>query len=151
MIRRLFRFVLKLALVAGAGAAVSKVLQRRRSEPFPPAPDAPWPPIDLSATPRPVPDPAPAVVDEATLGQDAEGEAVAPEGEVVAVPAEETADGWVEPDDEGDCADSHPVKAKMGSGVFHLPGMANYGRTKADRCYRDKAAAEADGLRQAKR
>ena len=57
---------------------------------------------------------------------------------------------WVEPTG-GVCPTSHPVKAKLASKIFHLPGMANYERTKPDRCYVDAAAAEADGLRAAKR
>ena len=57
---------------------------------------------------------------------------------------------WVEPTD-GACPTSHPVKAKLASKIFHLPGMANYDRTNPDRCYVDAAAAEADGLRAAKR
>jgi hypothetical protein len=32
-----------------------------------------------------------------------------------------------------------------------VPGGASYERTGADRCYADAAAAEADGLRRAKR
>ncbi len=123
MIRRLFRFAIKLGLTAAAGAAVSKVLARRRGDSFPPASDAPWPPIETPVAPA-----APAPVSDAD-------EAVA----------------WVDPDDEGECPTSHPLKAKLSSGVFHLPGMANYERTKADRCYPDEAAAEADDLRQAKR
>jgi hypothetical protein len=58
---------------------------------------------------------------------------------------------WSDPDDDGSCPASYPIKAKLASKVFHLPGMANYERTKADRCYLDASAAEADGLRQAKR
>jgi hypothetical protein len=46
---------------------------------------------------------------------------------------------------------THPVKAKLKSGIYHLPGMLNYERTVPDRWYRDAAAAEADGLRPAKR
>ncbi len=57
---------------------------------------------------------------------------------------------WVEPKGTT-CPASHPVKAKLASGVFHLPGMMHYDRTKPDRCYADPASAEADGLRQAKR
>jgi hypothetical protein len=57
--------------------------------------------------------------------------------------------GWVEPKN-GSCPSSHPVKAKLGSGIFHLPGGASYDRTKADRCYCDADAAERDGLRAAK-
>jgi hypothetical protein len=51
----------------------------------------------------------------------------------------------------GECPPTHPVKAKMGSGIYHLPGMAAYARTNPDRCYIDATAAEADGLRPAKR
>lgn len=57
---------------------------------------------------------------------------------------------WVEPRD-GVCPPTHPVKAKLSSGIFHVPGGAMYARTKPDRCYRDTAAAESDGLRPAKR
>jgi len=57
---------------------------------------------------------------------------------------------WVEP--QGDvCPASHPVKGKLTSGIFHLPGGANYARTKPDRCYATGEAAEADGLRAAAR
>jgi hypothetical protein len=56
---------------------------------------------------------------------------------------------WVEATDGP--PGTHPVKAKMKSGIYHLPGMLNYERTVPDRWYRDAAAAEADGLRAAKR
>ena len=48
------------------------------------------------------------------------------------------------------CPATHPVKAKIGSGIYHEPGGANYDRTQPDRCYLDAAAAEADGLRRSK-
>jgi hypothetical protein len=57
---------------------------------------------------------------------------------------------WVEPVDGG-CPASHPVKAKLTSGIFHVPGGALYDRTSPDRCYVDASAAEADGLRASKR
>ncbi|HEX3392955.1 MAG TPA: hypothetical protein VHS52_00375 [Acidimicrobiales bacterium] len=57
---------------------------------------------------------------------------------------------WVEPDG-GVCPTTHPVKAKLRSAIFHLPGMAAYARTSPDRCYRDEAAALGDGLRKAAR
>ncbi|MGK2950700.1 MAG: sunset domain-containing protein, partial [Acidimicrobiales bacterium] len=60
------------------------------------------------------------------------------------------AKAWVEPSGEV-CPTSHPVKAKLTSKIFHLPGMLNYERTRPDRCYRDADAAEGDGLRAAKR
>jgi hypothetical protein len=62
----------------------------------------------------------------------------------------EPSGSWVEPDD-GACPVSHPVKGKVTSGIFHVPGGQNYERTRADRCYADSIAAEADGMRQAKR
>ena len=58
--------------------------------------------------------------------------------------------GWVDPSD-GTCPTSHPVKAKLASGIFHVPGGANYDRTRPDRCYVSPEVATADGLRAAKR
>ena len=46
---------------------------------------------------------------------------------------------------------THPVKAKLSSGIYHVPGGLSYERTRPDRWYRSVAAAEADGLRAAKR
>ena len=57
---------------------------------------------------------------------------------------------WLDPVGS-ECPPTHPVKAKMSSGIYHLPGMLAYARTHPDRCYVDAAAAEADGLRPAKR
>ncbi|MEZ5178600.1 MAG: hypothetical protein R2746_10070 [Acidimicrobiales bacterium] len=57
---------------------------------------------------------------------------------------------WVKPV-EGACPEGYPVKAKLSSGIFHLPGMAAYGRTTPDRCYASAEDALADGLRAAKR
>ena len=56
---------------------------------------------------------------------------------------------WLDPVDGG-CPTSHPVKAKLTSGIYHVPGGLNYERTSPDRCYLDAATAEADGLRGAK-
>jgi hypothetical protein len=60
------------------------------------------------------------------------------------------APAWTEPNDDGSCPSTHPVKAKLSSGIFHVPGGLNYERTHADRCYVDEAAAVADGLRPSK-
>jgi hypothetical protein len=57
---------------------------------------------------------------------------------------------WVEPDD-GSCPLTHPIKAKLSSGIFHEPGGGNYDRIRAERCYVDPDAAIADGLRAPKR
>jgi hypothetical protein len=54
------------------------------------------------------------------------------------------------PLDDGRCPPSHPIKAKLRSGLYHQPGMAAYERTHPDRCYAEAVDAEADGLRRAK-
>jgi hypothetical protein len=57
---------------------------------------------------------------------------------------------WVEPIGST-CPTTHPVKAKVTSRIFHLPGMFAYERTRPDRCYSDAGAAEADGFTRSKR
>ncbi|MDQ3575131.1 MAG: hypothetical protein M3404_09475, partial [Actinomycetota bacterium] len=57
---------------------------------------------------------------------------------------------WVDADD-GVCPPSHPVKAKLSSRLFHLPGMAFYKRTRAERCYADEESAVRDGFTRSKR
>lgn len=57
---------------------------------------------------------------------------------------------WVAPEGR-ECPATHPVKAKLASKLYHLPGMLAYDRTVPDRCYVDPAAAEADGFARAKR
>ena len=132
MIRRLFRIGMWLGLLAGIAFALAKLLESQRQD----APAAlgarePWPRLES--------DPAVAAAPVAR--------AVADPSAPVATPA---AKAWVEPAG-GACPSSHPVKGKIASKIFHLPGMANYERTKPDRCYLDASAAEADGLRPAKR
>ncbi|MBV8949761.1 MAG: hypothetical protein JOZ99_02720 [Actinobacteria bacterium] len=57
---------------------------------------------------------------------------------------------WAEPVD-GDVVPGYPVKGKVGSGIYHVPGGLSYARTIPDRCYATPQDAEADGLRPAKR
>ncbi len=57
---------------------------------------------------------------------------------------------WAYPVD-GECPPTHPIKAKLRSGIYHLPGMMAYDRARPDRCYATTEDAEADGLRRAKR
>jgi hypothetical protein len=133
VLRRLFRIGLTLGLLGGVAVALTKAFGGRRAaapEPGrsvrPLAPEA-WPPLQ--------PDPV--------LAEPVPSSHLEPDPEAPAVL-------WVEP--TGDvCPTSHPVKGKLTSKIFHLPGMLNYDRTKPDRCYRDAPAAEADGLRPAKR
>jgi hypothetical protein len=69
---------------------------------------------------------------------------------VPAAPTPIVTAAWVEPID-GACPATHPIKAKLSSGIYHQPGGMNYERTNADRCYADPEAADGDGLRPAKR
>ncbi len=69
---------------------------------------------------------------------------------VATTPAPTGPRSWVEPVDRT-CPDGYPVKAKLKSGIFHVPGGLAYDRTFPDRCYPSAEAAEADGLRAAKR
>ena len=57
---------------------------------------------------------------------------------------------WVKPDGST-CPPGYPVKAKTGSKVYRVPGMFSYEESKPERCYRDEAAAVADGFTRAKR
>ncbi len=52
---------------------------------------------------------------------------------------------------DGECPPSHPIKAKLRSGIYHMPGMMAYDRARPDRCYATEVDARADGLRRAKR
>ena len=127
-----FKRLLGAGVLAGAAYAVWRAIDQRAQES-----ELTWTPQPFPSPPKPVPSPprpaSPVVA--------AAPEPVAPE------PA---GDAWVEPTD-GACPASHPVKAKLSSGIFHPPDGQMYERTAADRCYRDPAAAEADGLRASKR
>ena len=117
------------------------------------APPAPAPEPAPTPTPTPTPAPAPAPAAAAQPAPAPEPEPPAPATAPVkkaAAPKKKAAAKSVDPVD-GQCPDSHPVKAKLSSGLFHIPGGFAYARTKADRCYVDVAAAEADGLTQSKR
>lgn len=137
-------------------------LQADPAAPAPPAPVEPSPPVATTplqtepvAEPAPLevapPEPAaptPAASGAAPSKKTAPKKAAQPPAKKPA--ARKPAKAWVEP--SGDvCPTSHPVKAKLTSKIFHLPGMLNYERTRPDRCYRDADAAEGDGLRAAKR
>jgi hypothetical protein len=57
---------------------------------------------------------------------------------------------WVKPVGST-CPSGYPVKAKMASKVFRVPGMFSYEESKPERCYCDEGAAIADGFTRAKR
>jgi hypothetical protein len=74
----------------------------------------------------------------------------APVAASVPAPVAAPVAAWVDPVDRT-CPTTHPIKAKVSSNIFHAPGGANYERTVPDRCYRDEAAAVADGFVKSKR
>ncbi|MEX2255242.1 MAG: hypothetical protein WEC34_07380 [Acidimicrobiia bacterium] len=134
--RRWVRRTLGLGLLAGAAYAVWRAIEANRSPT-----SAEWEPQPFPFPPQPRSDLRP----EKAPGAGAERRAVA-------APAD-TAAGeqrFVEPT-EGACPATHPVKAKLSSKIFHVPGGLSYERTVPDRCYVDAAAAEAEGFRAAKR
>jgi hypothetical protein len=122
-----------LGLLAGAAYAIWRAIEANRTD------------RDLHWEPQPFPfPPEPRAAERPELARER-----APAGGVSPTAASDR-DTWVEPVN-GTCPASHPVKAKLSSGIFHEPGGVNYGATKPDRCYRDAASAEADGLRHSKR
>jgi hypothetical protein len=124
--RRFLKRTVKLGVLAGVGYAIWRYFERRREEE-----GVAWEPQPFPYPPQPRTEPTGA--SDAASAAPGSGDTV-----------------WIEP--TGDtCPSTHPVKAKLGSKIFHVPGGANYDRTKPDRCYRDPAAAEADGLRKAAR
>ena len=126
---------------------------RQHTAPPPPAivPSEPEEPSGLRLVRPPIEGPGPvpaakapakkAVAKKAAASKAAAGKAAAPP------PARK----WVEPVSPDMCPDSHPIKAKLSSKLFHLPGMFAYPRTKPDRCYGTEESAVADGLTKAKR
>ncbi len=143
---------LTLGLLAGLGFALVKLFGGRSPATTDARPsDEPWPRLRTDpAVPAPpavalVPDPvAPSPVAPVVT------EAVVAKAKKAPAKKKPLTAPWVE-SQGGVCPTSHPVKAKLSSKIFHLPGMLNYERTNPDRCYRDPSAAEADGLRPAKR
>jgi hypothetical protein len=136
VMRKAFRRAVLVGIIAGFMYAIWRAVQSRipattgdvdwDTAPFP------FPPAPRPATTRA---PSPAAAD-ARADNDT---------------SVDTANGvWVAPVD-GACPASHPIKAKLSSGIFHVPGGQNYDRTKPDRCYRDADAAVEDGLRQSQR
>jgi hypothetical protein len=128
---KLFRRGVIAGLIAGGAYAIYRYLASR-------APDTGGVTFETSpfpGLPRPVPRTA------------APGSAPAA---VATTPVPSEPSPWVEPDG-GSCPASHPIKAKLTSGIYHEPGGGNYDRTRAERCYVDTDAAIADGLRAPKR
>ena len=150
---RLLRRVLRLGLLAGVGVGILKAVKGRKT------PD-PWadswvstgppggtPPSTAPVAPTTTASPAKASPARATKPTRTGPARKSPTGKAEAPPGERL---WV-PANDGVCPQSHPIKGKLSSKIFHTPSGRNYSRTKADRCYPDEASAQADGLRPALR
>ena len=139
--RSWIRRVVGAGVLAGAAYAVWRAIEANR------------PSGDTEREPEPFPFP-PQPRAAGTAAADAPGTVTAPaEGaaaEAATIEEVPVEDAWIESSD-GTCPTSHPVKVARSSKVFHVPGGQMYERTSAERCYRDPAAAEADGLRASKR
>jgi hypothetical protein len=127
--KSLARRIRRLVFLASAGTAIVKFAMARRPKTQPSSPQAPeWAPL------RAAPESKPAADAVAATNSD--------------TPASSPA--WVRPVD-GACPVTHPVKGKTNSKIYHVPGGRFYATTVPERCYRDEAAAEADGMRASKR
>lgn len=136
------RKLLVVALVVGLVAAAVRALRGTPAPQFSNHPSVnggpgatPDRPLTEAPAPEPEPEPEPAPT---------------PAEQVAAVGPEAGEPTWVAPVD-GACPEGYPIKAKLKSQIFHQPGGLAYDRTKPDRCYPTAEAAEADGLRAAKR
>jgi len=121
-----------LGILAGVGYAAWRVINAERTDR-----DVTWEPQPFPFPPRP----RQSVNEEIEL-------ATEDEARLGDVPLIRRAEPWIEPVNDT-CPALFPVKAKLASGIFHVPGGSSYERTKPDRCYRDASTAEADGLRPA--
>ena len=122
------RRLLLLILVIAASAASFKRIRDQRAAQTAAPPE--WPPFEPRIVPR-----SPEQGRASVPGTDARPSAV---------------DTWVVASADGTTPEGYPVKAKVSSGIFHVPGGRFYERTSADRCYPDAAAAQADGYRPSK-
>ena len=130
LLRRLFW----LGLLGGAGYAGWTMWQRRDAPTPAAAPE--WPPMPAAAPATDAPsEPAAA--------------AAAPAAVPTPDPPPDRSRLWADPV-EGACPDGYPIKANANSGIYHVPGGRFYDRTVPERCYADRADAEADGYRAAK-
>ena len=126
---RIIKRILKLAVITAIVGALVSWFRSRSSEEDENSEeeDLPWPPIRTNETES-----------TSTVVEPNDGSPVEPRE-------------WLSCDESGNCPESHPIKAKDSSGLYHIPGGNIYERTIPDRCYATIEAAEADGYRQSQR
>ena len=126
---RIIKRILKLAVITAIVGALVSWFRSRSSEEDENSEeeDLPWPPIRTNESES-----------TSTVVEPNDGSPVEPRE-------------WLSCDESGNCPESHPIKAKDSSGLYHIPGGNIYERTIPDRCYATLEAAEADGYRQSQR
>ena len=126
---RIIKRILKLAVITAIVGALVSWFRSRSSEEDENSEeeDLPWPPIRTNEPES-----------TSTVVEPNDGSPVEPRE-------------WLSCDESGNCPESHPIKAKDSSGLYHIPGGNIYERTIPDRCYATLEAAEADGYRQSQR
>jgi hypothetical protein len=144
MLRRSFRLGVLLGLLSGVVWALHKSGLWPGAETVNPPSRDPWTPVVAPEPPAVQPtQQAPTIVKRTAA-------AVNTAPATVARVDEPPARAWVEGSGTL-CPHTHPIKAKLSSHIFHLPGMLAYDRTRPDRCYATEDAAEGDGFTKAKR
>ncbi len=161
---------LRLILLAVAAAVIAALFDRRRRREAPPPQWPDWsarrPPTTevpdrdtaraapAGATDTAAPTPTQSADTGTTTDTTAHSEPATPDTTAHSEPASGTGEGVTEEGGirpvDGRCPDSHPVRAKESSRIYHLPGMLNYDRMRPDVCFATTEAAEAAGYRRSK-
>jgi hypothetical protein len=132
------RRILTLAML---GVAIALAVAWRRGQPTTPTAPPEWPPLPPRAASPDEPAEPPVV---------ATAVAPAPDDVGSAATVGDTTVAWVAAVRGEAMPDGYPVKVKVSSGIFHVPGGRFYERTMPDRWYATADAAEADGYRRSK-
>jgi hypothetical protein len=163
VLRRTFKFSLRLGVLVALVAIAVKLLEDRESPPVLVSSDSEDPNL-RTQEPAAVAhiEPEPEMAAERPARAPLRAELIAdPEPAPVRAdrkvpidhpPAEKRAAmvSWVEPHGAV-CPTSHPIKAKLGSKVFRKPETPGYDNSKPDRCYASEGAARRAGFREAQR
>lgn len=150
LLRKVVRLLFRSAAIAVLVWVLRELIRRWVDGPEQPAVSGnweSWAPADATPTPQQ----APAIAKAPTSGK-APAAKSPPTGSPLRRTPEGSSNGsWVKPDGSGQVPTSHPVKAKVSSRVYRVPGMPGYERSVPDRCYASPEAAEADGFTRATR
>lgn len=151
--RQALRVGVRLGLLGVLVLAVLKLVRARRADEEWEDDATPWPPVQPMVeveTPAVATAPGAGVKKASTTTAAGTPAKNTPAAKKKAPAPAGVPSAWVAPEGRV-CPESHPVKAKLTSRIFHLPGMAAYNRTTPDRCYPDESSAVEDGFTKAQR